>query len=107
MIDAKLSGLDRHGEAEWSGADDEKRYIQEEPTVCATTGLVWTCTASSRVESRVMAVRILCDKNLITLEKLLTCSRQKRLVFLPGTGNNGIRVFALHAIGIVTYKLER
>ena len=35
MVDAKLSGLDRHGEAEWSGADDEKRYIQDGPTVRA------------------------------------------------------------------------
>jgi hypothetical protein len=28
MVDAQLSGLDSHGEAEWSGADDEKGYIQ-------------------------------------------------------------------------------
>src|SRR5262245_9620144 len=56
MVDAKLSGLDRHGEAEWSGTDDEKRYIQDGPTARATA-LVRTCIASSLLESRVRAVR--------------------------------------------------
>src|SRR5262249_16941316 len=60
MIDAKLSGLDRHGEAEWSCADDEKGYVHVRfPNVSATFGLARTSIASSRLESLPSTLRAL------------------------------------------------
>src|SRR5215831_9855967 len=60
MIDAKLSGLDRHGEAEWSCADDEKGYVHVRlPNVHATLGLARTSIASSRLESLPSTLRAL------------------------------------------------
>src|SRR5262249_44434521 len=60
MINAKLSRLDRHGEAKWSCADDEKGYVHVRfPHVHAILGLVRPSIASSRLESLPSTLRAL------------------------------------------------